>query len=65
MRTVQITLVTKGGESIPITKVNPNKRHSKNNTVLMFAVYENEVQKELLARDILPLDLSKKHYIIK
>lgn len=40
---VRVTLVTKGGETLPIMKVNTNKRHSVNNTVRAFNVYKDDL----------------------
>jgi len=35
-----LTPITDGGEGKPITKINPNKRHSKNNTIIGWNLYE-------------------------
>ncbi len=32
--------MTKGGEELKRDKINPNKRHSKNNTIIAWNVYE-------------------------
>lgn len=43
-----VTALTKGGEEKIRTKIDPNKRHSKNNTIVGWNVYENEILKTTL-----------------
>ncbi len=43
-----VTALTRGGEEIMRTKIDPNKRHSKNNTIVGWNVYENEMLKTTL-----------------
>lgn len=46
----EITAITKGGETIPAVKVNPKKRHSKNNTIIRWNVYKNGAYKLCLLK---------------
>ena len=42
---VIVAAITKGGEQAQPLKINPNKRHSKNNTIIGWSVYENGIYK--------------------
>lgn len=43
-----ITAITYGGETIPAVKVNPKKRHSRNNTIIGWNVYQKGIYKHTL-----------------
>ena len=45
---IEITAFTRGGEEPKRTKLNPNKRHSKNNTIIGWSVYESGKYKATL-----------------
>lgn len=44
----EITAITKGGEAVVAQKVNPKRRHSANNTIIGWNVYENGCYKHTL-----------------
>jgi hypothetical protein len=45
---VEITAFTNGGEETKREKIDPKKRHSKNNTIIGWNVYENGKYKATL-----------------
>lgn len=46
--TYEITAITKGGETLPADKVNTKKRHSKNNTIIGWNLYQNGIYKKTM-----------------
>lgn len=38
-----VTSLTKGGEETTRLKIDPKKRHSKNNTIIGWNIYKNEI----------------------
>lgn len=47
-----ITAFTKGGEEFVRLKINPNKRHSGNNTIIGWNIYRDGVLDKILYKQI-------------